>query len=187
MKVLLIDFYDSFTYNIYHYLISLGAEVTVCEDKQVVLDDVEQYDCIILSPGPGLPNDTFSLFPLMNRYSKTKKILGICLGMQGISEFFGAKLYNQEIVKHGLSEKINVNHDSKLFNNIPKTIEVGLYHSWAVDLENAIEIVETAKSKNRVAMAIEHTNLPIYGVQFHPESILTPFGKKIVENFLFEC
>lgn len=187
MKVLLIDFYDSFTYNIFHYLESLGAEVTVWEDLAVEIDQVAQFDCIVFSPGPGLPKDTKSLFPILKQYEKSKKILGVCLGMQGIAEYYGAKLYNQKEVKHGVSEKIRCINDGKLFLNLPIEIEVGLYHSWAVELREGLEIFSTGISENTVVMAIEHVKLPIYGVQFHPESILTPFGKDILRNFLFSC
>jgi anthranilate synthase component 2 len=187
LKVLLIDFYDSFTYNIFHYLESLGADVTVWEDCKVEIDLVAQFDCIVFSPGPGLPKDTKSLFPVLKQYEKSKKILGVCLGMQGIAEFYGAKLYNQKEVKHGVSEKMSCLNKSKLFLNLPKEFEVGLYHSWAIELIEDLEIIPIGISENKVIMAIEHVKLPIYGVQFHPESILTPFGKDILRNFLFSC
>lgn len=168
-------------------MVGLGAKLTVLEDKEVKIDELDQFDCIVFSPGPGLPKDTHSMFPVLERYASSKKILGICLGMQGIAEFYGATLYNQKNVKHGVVETIKVLSESKLFLNIPKEINVGLYHSWAVDLENAKNLKMIAKSDNCVVMAIEHNELPVFGVQFHPESILTPYGKEIIENFLFDC
>lgn len=185
MKVLLIDFYDSFTYNIYHYLIGMGVEVSVREDKQLDLNEVENFDCVIFSPGPGLPEETQSLFPVLEKYANTKRILGICLGMQGISDFFGGKLYNQEAVKHGVSEKIKILRTENLFKDFPSTISVGLYHSWAVNIQECKELRPTAYSESNVVMAIEHVDLPIYAVQFHPESILTEKGKELLVNFIF--
>ena len=187
MKVLLIDFYDSFTFNIFHYLESLGAAVTVVEDKSIILDEIEQYDCIILSPGPGIPKETKSLFAVLERYSKSKKILGVCLGMQGIAEFYGAKLYNQNLVKHGVSEKMNILQPNRLFLNFKNEISVGLYHSWAANLKESGELFPVAFSENNVLMAFEHQTLPVFGVQFHPESILTENGKEVFKNFLFSC
>ena len=187
MKVLLIDFYDSFTFNIFHYLESLGVDVTVIEDKALLLDEIEQFDCIILSPGPGVPNETESLFPVLERYSNSKKILGVCLGMQGIAEFYGARLYNQNLVKHGVSEKMNILQPNRLFSNFENEISVGLYHSWAVDLSESVDLLPIAFSENNILMAYEHHTLPVFGVQFHPESILTENGKEVFKNFLFSC
>ncbi len=187
MKVLLIDFYDSFTYNIFHYLEGLGVDVTVVEDKTINLDEIEQFDSIILSPGPGIPKDTNSMFAVIERYSKTKKILGVCLGMQGIAEYFGAKLYNQNSVKHGVSEKMNIIRPNRLFKNFKNEISVGLYHSWAVDLKENDVLIPIAFSENSILMAYEHCSLPVFGVQFHPESILTENGKDVFKNFLFSC
>lgn len=168
-------------------MVSLGVDVTVCEDKQVLIEEVENFDCIVFSPGPGLPRDTKSLFPVLEKYAGSKKILGVCLGMQGIADFYGARLFNQEKVKHGVAESITIRQESKLFLNIPKEIEVGLYHSWAIDLKEATDLKVTGESESNIVMAFEHTELPIFGVQFHPESILTPKGKEILENFLFHC
>lgn len=168
-------------------MVGLGAKLTVMEDKNVNVDELDQYDYIVFSPGPGLPKDTHSMFPVLERYASSKKILGICLGMQGIAEFYGATLFNQKIVKHGIVEPIEILSESKLFLNIPKEINVGLYHSWAVDIKNAEKLNVSAKSKNGIIMAIEHNELPVFGIQFHPESILTPYGKEILENFLFDC
>jgi anthranilate synthase/aminodeoxychorismate synthase-like glutamine amidotransferase len=185
LKVLLIDFYDSFTFLIAHYLESCGAEVEVVEDKKIVLAEIEHFDAIVFSPGPGLPKETHSMFKVLEQYAGKKKILGICLGMQGIAEFYGNELYNQVQVKHGVSEKINIFNSTTLFKQLPKSFQVGLYHSWAVTLNTASEMKQIALSENNVIMAIQHVSKPIYGVQFHPESILTENGKEIFKNFLF--
>lgn len=163
----------------------MGVEVSVREDKQLDLNEVEHFDCIIFSPGPGLPNETRSLFPVLEKYANSKRILGICLGMQGISEFYGGKLYNQDEVKHGVSEKICIQRAENLFLNFPHFISVGLYHSWAVDLQESKVLRPTAFSESGVLMAFEHVDLPIYAVQFHPESILTEKGKELLVNFIF--
>jgi anthranilate synthase/aminodeoxychorismate synthase-like glutamine amidotransferase len=185
LKVLLIDFYDSFTYNIYHYLISLGVSVDVVEDRELHLTDVERYDCIVLSPGPGLPNETRSLFDILETYGGSKKILGVCLGMQGIAEFYGGKLYNQKSVRHGVSVKMDIIESNDIFYQLPKSFSVGLYHSWAVDISETILLKPLAVSEDKVIIAIKHVELPIYGVQFHPESVLTEFGKEMFFNFLY--
>lgn len=185
LKVLLIDFYDSFTFNIYHYLQGMAVDVDVVEDDQLDIDTVGTYDAIIFSPGPGLPSEKKSLKPVLDRYAGKKKILGICLGMQGIAEYYGAELYNQQEVKHGVSEKINLLEQDGLFSFLPSKIDVGLYHSWAVKLKDESPFIPMAFSVSGVLMAIRHHALPVYGVQFHPESILTPLGKQIIRNFVF--
>ncbi len=187
MKVLLIDFYDSFTYNIQHYLIGSGADVNVVEDRKLGIDEVELYDAVIFSPGPGLPKETTNMFTVLERYGSSKKILGICLGMQGIAQFYGGSIYNQDRVKHGVSEQMNVLVQDQLFNGLPGSFSVGLYHSWAVDVKGSELIEILAESQEGVVMAIKHKSLSVYGVQFHPESILTEFGKNILSNFLFSC
>ncbi|MDP4798239.1 MAG: aminodeoxychorismate/anthranilate synthase component II [Crocinitomicaceae bacterium] len=187
MKVLLIDFYDSFTYNIFHYLESCGADVSVIEDRAIKIDEVELYDAIIFSPGPGLPKDTCSMMPVLERYSHSKKILGICLGMQGIAVFYGEKLYNLKHVKHGVSEQITIDNSSRIFTNLTENQTVGLYHSWAVELKENSQLEALGKSNENVLMALKNKHLPLYGVQFHPESILTHNGKEMLRNFLFVC
>jgi anthranilate synthase component 2 len=168
-----------------HYLESCGAEVTIVEDKLVQLEEVDTFDAIVFSPGPGLPKETFSMFNVLKHYAGKKKILGICLGMQGIAEYFENELYNQVQVKHGISEKISISNSTTLFKNLPSEFQVGLYHSWAVTINSASEMQQIALSENNVIMAIQHASKPIYGVQFHPESILTDNGKEIFKNFLF--
>jgi anthranilate synthase/aminodeoxychorismate synthase-like glutamine amidotransferase len=166
-------------------LVSLNVEVTVWEDKQVRLDDIEQFDCIVLSPGPGLPMEKESLFKVLEKYSGSKKILGVCLGMQGIAEFYGAKLYNSQEIKHGASEIIKVKTPGKLFKDLPDKMKVGLYNSWAVQLNEKSKLIPTAYLENGTLMAFEHSELPLFGVQFHPESILSDFGHELFKNFLF--
>ena len=184
MKVLLLDSFDSFTYNLFHYLEALNCEVTVARNNEITLAEIGGFDKIVLSPGPGLPQDAGILMDLLKEYADKKPILGVCLGMQAIALHFGGRLYNLPNVKHGIAELANQVTESKLFKNIPITFEAGLYHSWAVDLELASELKATAISTNSVLMALEHQTLPVFAVQFHPESILTPEGKQLLQNFI---
>lgn len=187
MEVLLLDNYDSFTYNLVHYLEGFDCKVTVVFNDQLDLSDVHRYDKIVLSPGPRLPKDAGVMMELIEKYHTSKPILGVCLGFQGLVEFFGGSLYNQESVKHGVKTNLKANTASKLFQNTADQFQVGLYHSWAAnksDFPKSLEI--TALNDEDVIMAFEHHTLPIAGVQFHPESILSEFGKKLVENFVFK-
>ena len=184
MKVLLLDSFDSFTYNLFHYLEGMNCDVKVARNKEITLSEIEAFDKIVLSPGPGLPKDSGILMDLLKEFSNKKPILGICLGMQAIALHFGGTLYNLPNVKHGVSEMVQHNEDSVLFKNTSKKFEAGLYHSWAVNSNLPKELKITALSENGVLMAIEHIALPIYAVQFHPESILTPEGRKIIQNFI---
>ena len=185
MKILIVDNYDSFTYNLSHYAKSYASEVEVVRNDVLIFEDLERFDKIIISPGPGLPKETRNLFEVLKRFHKEKPILGVCLGMQGIAQFFGGSLLNQEKVKHGVEEIITITEPSKLFEAIPSTIKVGLYHSWKINPENFPEELRiTAISDSGVIMALEHKALPIYGVQFHPESIMTEYGKMIISNFV---
>ena len=184
MKVLLLDSFDSFTYNLFHYLEGLDCEVKVARNNEITLAEIEEFDKIVLSPGPGLPQDSGILMDLLAEFATKKPILGVCLGMQAIALHFGGSLYNLSEVKHGVSEIAHQKAKSELFKDIPQSFEVGLYHSWAVDSNLPSELKVTAISENDVLMSIEHQTLPIYAVQFHPESILTPAGKKIIQNFI---
>jgi len=185
LKVLIIDNYDSFTYNLLHYFEGAGAEVNVVRNDLVVFEDVEVCDQLVFSPGPGLPKDAGKMPLLIDSFAGKKPILGVCLGFQGIVEFYHGEIYNQEKVKHGKAEKCKLDTTSKLFQNVPEEIHVGLYHSWAAKTDRfPRELVATAKSENDVIMAFEHKRLPIAGLQFHPESILTEHGHQIVENFI---
>lgn len=184
MRIVLVDNYDSFTYNLVHALEQYCANIDVVRNDEIVIDKIEEYTHIVISPGPGLPKDAGKLMQLIERYANTKKILGVCLGMQAIVEYYGGKLYNQSIVKHGLSMQIDVN-DELLYKSLPKKIEVGLYHSWAVQKKYLPEVFKiTAESKEEVIMSVKHKGLPIYGVQYHPESIMTNHGSQIIKNWL---
>ena len=192
MKILVFDNYDSFTYNLVHLVEKITNEkVDVFRNDQIALEDVKKYDKIILSPGPGLPVEAGLLLPLIKEYAATKSILGVCLGHQAIGEVFGGKLENLSNVYHGVatemktvnSKQLTVN--SKLFNGLPTSFLAGRYHSWIVSKENFPEELEiTAEDKNGYIMALQHKKFDIQGVQFHPESVLTPDGEIIMRNWL---
>lgn len=186
MKVLLVDFYDSFTFNIHHYLWSEGAEVVVVQHDNLELSILKGFSHVILSPGPGLPKEKVNMFEIIGAVNQKTALLGICLGMQAIAENDGGQLYNLDYVRHGVTSRVNVSTPSKLFDNIPESFEVGLYHSWAVDGTTLKNYKITAISDENIVMAIEHNEKRICGVQFHPESILTSEGKKIFNNFLLK-
>lgn len=185
MKILVVDNFDSFTYNLVHYLEAFDAEVVVVRIDQISKHNCSIYDKIVISPGPGLPKDLPDLMEFISIYHNKKPILGVCLGMQALAQFFEDEIYNLNKVKHGVSEKIFLNENS-LFQGIPSEIEVGLYHSWAIKLKEKSPFIPLAKSSSDVLMAFKHKTLAIWGVQFHPESILTDYGKKMIENFLLE-
>ena len=184
-NILVIDNYDSFTYNLVHYLEDLGGKVTVKRNDQLHIDDVEAFDKIVLSPGPGLPDEAGLLKPIIKRYAATKSILGVCLGQQAIAEVFGGKLINLDTVFHGVSTKITTCvTDEVLYNNLDKTFEVGRYHSWVVD-PNLPEVLEaTSFDENGQVMSLRHKLYDVKGVQYHPESVLTPNGKQILKNWM---
>jgi anthranilate synthase component 2 len=185
-KILLIDNYDSFTFNLVHYLEELNCDVTVLRNDEFELEELKYFDDIILSPGPGIPSESGLLNNVISTYASSKKILGICLGQQAIGEVFGGSLLNLDNVHHGVSSFINVIvADEILFKNLPQQLEVGRYHSWVinpVDFPEDLEI--TSVAENGEIMSIRHKHLNVKGVQFHPESILTPHGKTILENWL---
>lgn len=185
MKVLIVDNYDSFTYNLFHYVEKCDVNVIVKRNDEIDIVEVNQYDKIILSPGPGLPSETNLMFDILRDYSGSKSILGVCLGMQGIAEFFGGKLINQAKVKHGVAVDVKVDSESILYKGVPSEFKVGLYHSWCVDEMSLPESLEiTGVSEEGVVMSIQHKTLPVFGVQFHPESIMTEHGLAIIRNFL---
>ncbi len=186
MKVLILDNYDSFTYNLFHYFKGYTPNVTVKRNNEITLDEVDLYSHIVISPGPGLPKDAGILMKVLQRYASTKIILGICLGLQAIVEHFGGELFNQKIVKHGLQEEIDIlNSNSYLFKEIDNSIQVGLYHSWAAKKETLPQELEiTAEGKTGIIMALQHKSFLISALQFHPESILTPSGKRIIKNWI---
>ena len=185
-KILIFDNYDSFTYNLLHAVKSLGyTGVDVIRNDKIDLASVEQYDKIILSPGPGLPEEAGLLLPLIRRYAATKSILGVCLGHQAIGEVFGAKLVNIPFVFHGVQTPAKFIAADYLFDGLPEEILVGRYHSWIVSKENFPADLEiTAVDNAGDIMAMKHKRLDIHGVQFHPESILTPEGITIIDQFL---
>jgi anthranilate synthase component 2 len=184
--ILVLDNYDSFTYNLVHYVKELGFKVNVFRNDQISIHEVDKYDKIILSPGPGLPDDAGILKELIRTYTPTKKILGVCLGMQAMGEVFGGKLENLSNVFHGVATNIKViDKDNLLFKNIPNSFKIGRYHSWVISPENFPEELKiTSVDENNQIMSLKHKNYNLYGVQFHPESILTEYGKEIIKNFL---
>lgn len=186
MKVLILDNYDSFTYNIVHMVRELGCtQLDVVLNDRIDLDRVEQYDKIILSPGPGIPSEAGQLLPLIKRYAPTKSILGICLGEQAIGESFGATLSNLSQVFHGVATEVEVIADDPLFRNLPSRFDVGRYHSWIVDRADLPqELIVTAVDNSGNIMALAHRHYDVRGVQFHPESVLTPSGKTMIDNWL---
>ncbi len=185
-KILVIDNYDSFTYNLVHYLEELDCEVTVLRNDEFELEELKQFDDIILSPGPGIPSESGLLNKVISTYSSTKKILGICLGQQAIGEVFGGSLINLDKVHHGVATKIKILVDDEiLFKNLPRQFEVGRYHSWVINPIDFPEDLEvTSVTDNGEIMSVRHKKYNVKGVQFHPESILTPCGKAILANWL---
>lgn len=182
--ILVIDNYDSFTYNLVHYLEELGCEVTVKRNDQLTLKEVDAFEKIVLSPGPGIPDEAGLLKEIISEYAATKSIFGVCLGQQAIAEVFGGSLINLDQVYHGTATKIIIIKEDVLFDGIPKEIEVGRYHSWVVDPDLPEVLVATSVDENGQVMSLRHKEYDVSAVQFHPESVLTPHGKKILENWL---
>jgi len=190
MHLLVLDNYDSFTYNLVQYLKELTDHpLTVVRNDAISVEDVDLYDGVVLSPGPGLPAEAGIMPALIRRYAGKKPILGVCLGHQAIGEAFGARLLNLEKVYHGLATPMEVVADHpELFAGLPANFMVGRYHSWVIDPDRLPESLEvTAVDTNGQIMALRHRKFPLHGVQFHPESILTEHGKPILANFLQHC
>lgn len=184
-NVLVIDNYDSFTYNLVHYLEDLDCKVTVVRNDKLSLDDAEPFDKIVLSPGPGIPDEAGLLKPIIQRFAPTKSILGVCLGQQAIGEVFGGTLINLDDVYHGVSTKVTITVDDEpLFKGLEKTIEVGRYHSWVVNPNLPDTLEATSFDENGQVMSLRHKTYDVKGVQYHPESVLTPHGKQILKNWL---
>lgn len=186
-KVLVLDNYDSFTYNLVHYIESdPNYEVDVFRNDEISIEAVDQYNTIVLSPGPGLPKDAGILKAVIETYAPTKKILGVCLGMQAIGEVYGGSLENLNTVFHGVASTLNVTDTNDLlFKNLPKQFEVGRYHSWVISNNSFPETLHiTSVEEHGQVMSLKHKEYQLYGVQFHPESILTDHGKEMIQNFL---
>ena len=186
MKILLFDNYDSFTYNLLHILKELGADVEVHRNDKISLEEIERFDKILLSPGPGIPEEAGILLPLIRRYAPTKSILGVCLGEQAIGEAFGATLINLTDVHHGVCSDIRIVAKDPSFEGLEPGIRVGRYHSWAVSKENfpdCLEITAVDTEEGQI-MGLRHREYDVRGIQFHPESVLTPKGKTLIENWL---
>ncbi len=190
MRILLFDNYDSFTYNLFHCLKKLtDTPVDVIRNDKITLDEVNKYDKIVLSPGPGLPVTSGILLPLIKQYAPSKSILGVCLGHQAIGESFGGSLINLDRVFHGVATRATVNErtmtKNDVFKGLPESFDVGRYHSWIVSTENFPKELEvTATDENGQIMALRHKTYDVQGVQFHPESVLTPTGMDMMKNWL---
>ena len=185
IKTIIIDNYDSFTYNLSHLLKELGADVTVVRNDKFRIEDLEQFDKIVLSPGPGIPSEAGLMPQVIKAYAGRKPILGICLGHQAIGEAFGAKLLNIGNVVHGVATPAHLTAQDYLFEGLPANLEVGRYHSWVVDENGLPECLEvTSRSDDGYIMSMRHKEFDIRGIQYHPESVLTPDGKAIINNWL---
>ncbi len=185
LKILVVDNYDSFVYNLVHYLEEFDCKVTVRRNNELSLEEVEHYDKILLSPGPGIPDEAGLLKEIISTYATKKSILGVCLGQQAIGEVFGGKIINLKEVYHGVSSKIKLTvTDESLFEGMEPEMEVGRYHSWVVDMELPECLEATSFDENGQVMSLRHKTYDVRGVQFHPESVLTPQGKKIIQNWI---
>ena len=185
MKIVIIDNYDSFTYNLSHLVKSLGAQVTVLRNDRFELPDLEPFDKIILSPGPGIPSEAGLLLDVIRSYAGRKPMLGVCLGHQAIGEVFGGKLENLSDVFHGVATEGSQKGNDYIFNGLPSRIVMGRYHSWVVSTEDFPACLEiTAMSDEGQIMALRHREYDIHGIQFHPESVLTPDGATIIKNYI---
>lgn len=184
-KILVIDNYDSFVYNLVHYLEELDCKVVVRRNDQLHIDDVEDYDKILLSPGPGIPDEAGLLKPIIEKYAATKSILGVCLGMQAIGEVFGGTLLNLNEVYHGVATRIDLFVDDEyIFKGLNKELQVGRYHSWVVEKNLPPVLQATSYDEKGEVMSLRHKEYDVRGVQFHPESVLTPEGKKMIQNWV---
>lgn len=184
MKILVIDNYDSFVYNLVQILKDIPeVDVTVTRNDQLDLEHLKHFDGILLSPGPGIPQEAGQLMQVIKRYVDTLPILGVCLGHQALAEHFGGILKNLPTPLHGIASALSIEKEGTLFQGLPQKFNVGHYHSWIVD-EVTDELEVIAKDEKNQIMAIQHKNLPVYGVQFHPESVMTEYGKEMIENWV---
>lgn len=186
MKILILDNYDSFTYNLVHIIRERKYDYEVHRNDRITLEDVNRFDKILLSPGPGIPQEAGIMNAVIETYGPTKSILGVCLGHQGIAEVYGASLYNIPNVLHGVTSQVHVtDSNERLFQGIPSTFQVTHYHSWAIQADTIqLPLKITARNEDGLVMAIRHSSFDVCGVQFHPESIMTPEGPRILENWL---
>ncbi|MBQ0023396.1 MAG: aminodeoxychorismate/anthranilate synthase component II [Prevotellaceae bacterium] len=185
MKIVIIDNYDSFTYNLSHLIKELGAEVTVYRNDQFEMHQLEEFDKIVLSPGPGIPSEAGLLLDVIKSYAGKKPILGVCLGHQAIGESFGGKLTNLSEVYHGVATPSTITVNDYIFEGLPDKIEIGRYHSWVVDNDGFPDCLEvTSVSDEGFVMSLRHKKYDIRGIQYHPESVLTKDGKAILKNWL---
>ncbi|MGV6987864.1 anthranilate synthase component II [Testudinibacter sp. P80/BLE/0925] len=183
--LLIINNHDSFTYNLVDLLRRLEVEMQVCDTENVDLDAVAQFSHLLISPGPDVPSAYPQLFAMLQRYHRQKSILGVCLGHQTLCQFFGGELYNLPQIRHGRSAVLRQTADSLLFKNLPQSFKIGLYHSWAVKNDSLPSCLQaTAVDQDGTLMAMQHRTLPIYGVQFHPESFISEYGEQILRNWL---
>ncbi len=190
MKLLVLDNYDSFTFNLVHYIEEiLSRKVDVFRNDAIALEAVDEYDTIVLSPGPGIPKEAGIMPALIEKYAATKAILGVCLGHQAIGEVFGGQLENLQQVYHGMETPVNITQpDDPLYVEIPGTFQAGRYHSWVINRHSLPETFElTAEDPNGEIMSIKHKTYRVWGVQYHPESIMTTQGKAILRNFFEAC
>jgi len=185
-RIAIIDNYDSFTFNLVHFLEDLNVSVTVFRNNEFELDELVKFDKILLSPGPGIPDEAGLLKAVISKYAESKSILGVCLGQQAIAEVFGGTLINLDKVFHGVATKVTKSvTDEALFDKLPNEFDVGRYHSWVVNNDNFPDVLEiTSTDESGQIMSLRHKRLDVKGVQFHPESILTPFGKQILKNWI---
>lgn len=187
MKILLLDNYDSYTYNLYHLIKMVSnASIEIFKNDQINLEDIKRFDKIVFSPGPGLPKEAGKMMSIIENYASEKSMLGVCLGHQAIAEVFGCQLVNTQKVYHGVDSYLQIiDQSERIFKGLSEKIKVGRYHSWVVD-ENKIgaDIKITAITENQTVMAIAHSKFDVKGVQFHPESFITDFGKEMMKNWL---
>lgn len=186
MKILVLDNYDSFTYNLVHIIRELGYAMDIYRNDQISVEAVDQYDKILLSPGPGIPDEAGIMKPVIQQYAASKSILGVCLGHQGIAECFGAKLFNLPHVLHGVTSTLQViDAGEKLFTGLPQQFTVTHYHSWVVEPTTLPEEIKvTSTNAQGLVLSLAHRQFDVRGVQFHPESIMTEHGKQIIKNWL---
>lgn len=185
MKTVIIDNYDSFTYNLAHLVKELGTEVSVVRNDQFRLSELKPFDKIILSPGPGIPTEAGLLMDVIDAYASVKPILGVCLGHQAIGEYFGGKLTNLSQVFHGIASTISITAPDYIYKELPAQVQVGRYHSWVVDNEGLPDCLEvTSVSEEGQIMSLRHKQYDVRGIQYHPESVLTPEGRNIIANWL---